>query len=264
MLSSVFGFLLAVDTVIWGELGCLVLGGFLVTGASNAVNQILEKDLDAKMARTAQRPLASGRIMETEALIVSVVSGLSGIFLLWYFLNPLSGILGALSLFVYTFLYTPLKQKTPFAVFVGAFPGAVPPMLGWVAASGNFGPGPGSLFAMQFMWQFPHFWAIAWVMHEDYEKAGFRLLPSRGGRDKSSAFQILLYSLFVTPAALLPIFFGVSGSFSAYIVIGAGILLLLPAWKLYFNGRMEDAKRVMYASFIYLPLVQVAYVIDKV
>ncbi len=264
VISSVFGYLLAVDVVLWWELIFLAIAGFLVTGSSNAVNQALEKDLDAKMERTSGRPLASGRMGISEALVFAIFSGLAGIFLLWYVFDPLSAMLGALALFIYAFLYTPLKQKTPFAVFVGAFPGAIPPMLGWVAATGQFGPIPGALFAMQFVWQFPHFWAIAWVKDADYQKAGFRLLPSPGGKDQSSSFQILLYSFFMTPAALLPFFFDLTGVVSLWFVIIAGLLFLIPAFKLFLTGETKDAKKVMFASFIYLPMIQLVYVLDKV
>lgn len=264
VISSLFGYLLAVDVVLWWELIFLAIAGFLVTGSSNAVNQALEKDLDAKMERTSDRPLASGRMGVPEALVFAIFSGLTGIFLLWYVFDPLSAMLGALALFIYAFLYTPLKQKTPFAVFVGAFPGAIPPMLGWVAATGQFGPIPGALFAMQFVWQFPHFWSIAWVKDADYRKAGFRLLPSPGGRDQGSSFQILLYSFFMTPAALLPFFFDLTGLVSLWFVILAGLLFLIPAFKLFLTGETKDAKKVMFASFIYLPVIQLVYVLDKV
>ncbi len=264
VVSAVLGFLLTPAPLIWSDLLMLILGGFLVTGASNSINQILERDLDALMDRTSDRPLPSGRMSVPEALWIGIGAALTGIFLLWYFLNPLSGILGALAFFIYTLAYTPLKRITPLAVFVGAIPGAIPPMLGWVAVTGDFGPEPGALFAMQFMWQFPHFWAIAWVMDTDYRKAGFRLLPSREGKTKGSAFQVLLYSLFMLPAALLPWMFGVTGVASAIFSAVCGLLFLFQAWKLFRGCEDKDAKRLMFASFLYLPVVQLAYVLDKI
>jgi heme o synthase len=160
-------------------------------------------------------------------------------------------------------LYTPLKQYSAWAVFVGAFPGAFPPMLGYVAATGQFGLGPGLLFAMQFMWQFPHFWAIAWVLDEDYRRAGFKLLPSSGGRDRSSAFLILLYTLFVIPVGMLPWVFGFTGMVAMVVAVLAGVVMLVPAWRLFQTRDVRDARKLMFASFIYLPIVQLAYVLDR-
>jgi protoheme IX farnesyltransferase len=191
------------------------------------------------------------------------VAGLSGTLLLWKVFGPLTGILGFLSLFMYVALYTPLKKFSAWAVFVGAFPGAFPPMLGYVAATGHFGLGPGLLFAMQFMWQFPHFWAIAWVLHEDYQKAGYHLLPSRGGQDKFTAFQILLYTLFVIPVGMLPWIFGLAGPVSAVVAVLAGAVMLVPAYRLYGSLDKKDARKLMFASFIHLPVLQLAYVLDR-
>lgn len=263
VISAVFGYLLATPAFSWFNFLMLTIGGFLVTGASNGFNQILERDLDKLMTRTQDRPVVKGRISVREGIILATISGSIGVFMLWYFLNPLSGILGLLALFLYVAVYTPLKRITPFAVFVGAFPGAIPPMLGWVAETGTFGLEPGILFAMQFIWQFPHFWAIAWVLDEDYKKAGFRLLPSPNGKDKSSAFQIIVYSLFLIPAGMLPWFFNMVGGYSAIIAFLCGIIFLIPAIKLFNHLKDKDAKTLMFASFLYLPIVQLSYVLDK-
>jgi protoheme IX farnesyltransferase len=198
-----------------------------------------------------------------EAIGAAFVAGSAGIVMLWMAFGPLTGILGFLSLFMYAALYTPLKKHSPWAVFIGAFPGAFPPMLGYVAATGQFGLGPGLLFAMQFMWQFPHFWAIAWVLDEDYARGGFRLLPSPGGTDGRSAFLILLYTLFVIPVGLLPWTFGFVGPVAAVVSVIMGLVMLWPAWKLFRTHERTDARRLMFASFLYLPIVQVAYVLDR-
>lgn len=262
--SAFFGYLIAVDSIVWADLIWLCIGGFLVTGSSNGFNQIIEKDLDRLMERTKNRPLVTGKMSKTEALIVASVSGVLGILILWFQLNPLSGILGIFALFLYVALYTPLKRFTPWAVFVGAFPGAIPPMLGWVAATGHFGLEPGLLFAVQFMWQFPHFWAIAWKADEDYAKAGFRLLPSKGGKDFTSAFLILVYSLFLLLVSILPVVFGFAGNIALILFIIAGIIMIYPSIQLFQNKTDKAASTVMFASFIYVPIVLVAWYIDKI
>lgn len=264
--SAVLGYLFANynHEHMWRELICLSLGGFLVTGASNGINQILERELDAKMNRTNARPLPTGGMSVNEAWAVAFLSGLSGIALLYLGVNTLSAILGLAALVSYAFVYTPLKQVTSFAVFVGAFPGAIPPMLGYVAATGHFDAAAGILFAVQFIWQFPHFWAIAWVLDDDYNQGGFRLLPSAEGRGKSSAFQILIYTLFTVPVGLLPWAFNMTGDLTLYVAAAAGIGFSYYAFKLYFSCSIADAKKLMFASFIYLPLLQLIYVIDKI
>jgi len=265
VVSAVLGYLmgLAPGAFSMAELLLLVLGGTLLTGASNALNQVVEVGEDSRMMRTAERPLVKGTLSAAEALAAAFVAGSSGILILWLAFGPLTGILGFISLFMYAALYTPLKKHSPWAVFVGAFPGAFPPMLGYVAATGQFGLGPGLLFAMQFMWQFPHFWAIAWVLDEDYARGGFRLLPSRGGTDARSAFLILLYTLFVIPVGLLPWAFGFVGPWAAWVSVAMGLVMLWPAWRLFRSHDRADAKRLMFASFLYLPVVQVAYVLDR-
>jgi protoheme IX farnesyltransferase len=241
----------------------LALAGVLVTGSSNAFNQVLEVRADTLMKRTATRPLVRGSIGLMEATVVAVLSGAAGIALLWAVFGQLTAVLGLLSLFMYVALYTPLKRFSAWSVFVGAFPGAFPPMLGYVAATGHFGLGPGLLFAMQFMWQFPHYWAIAWVLHEDYQLAGYHMLPSRGGRDGYTAWLILLYTLFVIPVGTLPWVFGLTGAWSAAVAVACGLVMLWPAVALFRTHDRRDARRLMFASFIYLPLVQLAYVLDR-
>jgi protoheme IX farnesyltransferase len=242
----------------------LILGGFMVTGSSNAFNQIIEKDLDKLMSRTHKRPLPDNRMHVNEAMIFSFIMGVVGVFLLFYFINPICGILGIFALLSYTLLYTPLKKHTPFAVFVGAFPGAIPPMLGWVAATGKLDVMAFVLFSIQFIWQFPHFWAIAWVLDDDYKKAGFKMLPSLGGRNKSSAFQALVYSITLIPLSLLPFVFHVTGLISSIVIIMAGIFFMMRAIKLYQTLTIESAKALMFGSFIYLPVIQIAMFLDKV
>ncbi len=254
------------EAINWTKMLMLILGGFLVTGSSNGFNQIIEKNLDKLMDRTQNRPLPQDRMSINESFVLAAIMGIVGIVVLWVFITPLSGILGTLALILYTAVYTPLKRITPFAVFVGAFPGAIPPLLGHVASTSGFGEiqfQAWVLFAVQFMWQFPHFWAIAWVLDEDYKKAGFRMLPSLGGRDKSSAFQVLVYTLFLLPISLFPVLFGMSGSISAVIISICGILFSLQAYKLYNDLTIESARKLMFGSFIYLPVVQLAVMIGK-
>lgn len=266
VMSAAIGFVIASDRVDYAKMGLLVLGGFLVTGASNGFNQIIERYLDKLMARTQHRPLPQERMSVAEAVVVATVIGLLGISILFIFMNPMSGILGTLALLLYTLVYTPLKRKTPFAVFVGAFPGAIPPLLGCVAATQGFGEitlVAWVLFAGQFIWQFPHFWAIAWVLDDDYKKAGFRMLPSPGGRDKSSAFQVFVYTLFLYPISLLPVMFHISGFFSSLVISTCSIYFVYQAYVLYRDCTVEAARKLMFGSFIYLPLVQLAVMIGK-
>jgi protoheme IX farnesyltransferase len=260
VVSALAGYLVAAPAVDGLSLLYLLVGGFLVTGSSNAFNQVIEREFDKNMERTKNRPIAAGRMSVTEGLIASFLMGIAGIFLL-YMLNPLSAVLGFLALFMYVVLYTPLKRVTPWAVFVGAFPGAIPPMLGYIAFTGTFDLTAGMLFFVQFMWQFPHFWAIAWKIDDDYKKAGFSLLPT-GKRDKGSAFQIMFYSLILIPVSLFPWVFGLAGLFAASISLVAGTLFYLAAVRFYRSMEMKHATFLMFASFFYLPIVQYAYVID--
>lgn len=263
VLSAAICFVLGSSSVDWNKLLLLVLGGFLVTGASNGFNQILERDTDKMMSRTSNRPLPQERISLTEAYLLASVMAILGIAILWYYMNPLSGILGLTALLIYVLIYTPLKKITPFAVFVGAFPGAIPPLLGWVAATNNLSVEGWILFAIQFIWQFPHFWAIAWVLNEDYLKAGFKMLPSEGGRNKNSAFQVLFYSLGLIPISLLPLVFKMTGSIAGVVILICGILFAIRAYRLYKSCSVEAASKLMFASFIYLPVVQIAILLDK-
>jgi heme o synthase len=255
------------NEVDWLKMLMLVVGGFLVTGASNGFNQVIEKDLDKLMDRTKNRPLAAGRMTVQEGLIVAGVFGLAGTLILWIFINPMSGLLGALAMALYAVVYTPMKRVTPFAVFIGAFPGAIPPLLGAVAATEGFGTisfGGLIMFGIQFMWQFPHFWSIAWVLDDDYKKAGFKMLPSDLGRSRNSAFQVLVYTFALFPIVLLPFAFKITGDLSAVIVTVLTIVFSIQAIKLYKSCEIADARRLMFSSFIYLPLVQLAYLLDKI
>jgi protoheme IX farnesyltransferase len=266
VLSAAIGFVIGSHDFSWSKMLLLILGGFLVTGSSNGFNQIIEKNLDKLMDRTMNRPLPKSRLGITESYVIASVMGLAGIAILTFCMNPLSGILGLSALILYTSIYTPLKRVTPFAVFVGAFPGAIPPLLGYVASSSGFGEikfEAWVLFAMQFMWQFPHFWAIAWVLDEDYKKAGFRMLPSAGGRDKSSAFQVLVYTLFLIPISLLPVFYGMSGIISAIVILICGVGFAYQAYNLFKECTVEAARKLMFGSFIYLPVVQIVVMIGK-
>ena len=261
--SAVIGFVIVANgNVDWTKVLWLTLAGFLVTGAANGFNQIIERKFDKIMDRTSGRPLPQQRMLVSEAMIVAFLFSIAGLVILWVYLNPLSSLLSALSIFLYVLVYTPLKRKTAFAVLVGAFPGAFPPLLGAIAATADFGHVPYEglvLFAIQFIWQFPHFWAIAWVMNDDYKKAGFHLLPSPGGRDKASAFQILFYTLFLLLMSTVPIYFGMTNTLIApVIIILCGLLFSYQAIKLYRECSVKAAREVMFGSFAYLPFVQLA------
>ncbi len=260
--SAVAGYLLAASSINYFDLIMLILGGLCVTGASNGFNQIIERESDKKMNRTAGRPIPNGRMTVTEGLIVASVLGLVGTAILWYFLNPLSALLGAIALVLYTIVYTPLKKVTPFAVFVGAFPGSIPPLIGWAAYANELTMAAWILFCIQFIWQFPHFWAIAWRLDEDYKRAGFKMLPS-GSRDKASAFQILVYTIGLIPVSLTPVIFGITGYISAAILLVAGAVFLSQAIRLYLTLSPDAASKLMFGSFIYLPVAQLALLIDK-
>jgi protoheme IX farnesyltransferase len=269
VLSAAIGFVIGTRvgnevTFSWTKMLILILGGFLVTGSSNGFNQIIERKIDKLMDRTQNRPLPQERMGFAESFLLALIMGIIGIAVLWVYMNPMSGILGTSALLLYTVVYTPLKRITPFAVFVGAFPGAIPPLLGCVAATSGFGEitiQAWILFAGQFMWQFPHFWAIAWVLDDDYKKAGFRMLPSLSGRSKSSAFQILVYTLFLLPISLLPVLFHMSGIISAIIITLAGTYFCYQAYTLYRKCDVGSARKLMFGSFLYLPVVQFAVMI---
>jgi heme o synthase len=241
----------------------LIAGGFLITGASNGFNQIIEKDLDKLMPRTMNRPLAQGRMSVSVALIISITSGIAGAVLLFQ-LNFFSGILGILAMVLYAAIYTPMKKISPWAVFVGAFPGAIPPMIGVVAHTGTFELIAGTMFLVQFFWQFPHFWAIAWVMDDDYAKAGFSLLPMKSRKSKQSAFLIVLYTAFMVPVGVLPWAWGWTNDWSLYIGTIAGLWFFAVAYRFYLSLDDKHARNLMFASFLYLPLIQFLYVFTKI
>ena len=267
--SSIAGFLLGVEdfqTLHWVVLLKLAIGGYCMVGASNAYNQVIEKDLDALMDRTKNRPVASGRMKPNVALVVASILTVIGIVLL-YSINPKSAMFGAISIFLYTSIYTPLKTVTSLSVFVGAFPGAIPFMLGWVAATGDFGIEAGTLFLIQFFWQFPHFWAIGWFLYEDYEKAGFFMLPT-GKKDRGTALQIILYTVWLIVASLLPCL-GYTGQLfitpiAAVLVFLLGLWMLFYAVKLYKLRTAKAARTLMLVSVSYITLLQLIYIFDKI
>ncbi len=263
--SSLAGYLLGVETVDYKTLILLAFGGYFMVGASNAFNQIIEKDLDALMKRTKNRPIPSGRMSVNTAFVIATLFTILGIAIL-YSINKQTAMFGAISIFLYTCAYTPLKTKTPLAVFVGAIPGAIPFMLGWVAATNNFGIEPGTLFALQFFWQFPHFWAIGWFLYDDYEKAGFFMLPT-GKQDKGTAVQTIMYTIWTLLVSIIPVF-GFTGSLqlsivAAVIVFVLGLGMVYYAFRLFKEMTVTAARQLMIASVSYITLVQIVYVIDK-
>lgn len=266
--SSIAGYVLGFDNqkpFSWLTLFMLAVGGYCMVGASNAFNQVIERKPDALMDRTKNRPVASGRMSVNVALFVASLLTILGLVLL-YLINPKSALFGAISIFLYTSVYTPLKAVTPLSVFVGAFPGAIPFMLGWVAATNHFGIEAGTLFLIQFFWQFPHFWAIGWFLYDDYKKAGFFMLPT-GKRDKATATQILLYTLWLIIASLLPVL-GRTGQLkisipAAVFVLAIGIWMFVYAAKLYSLKTEKAARTLMLVSVSYITLLQIIYIVDK-
>lgn len=265
VISSIAGYFLAIDSVDYSTLLLLVLGGYSMVGASNVFNQIFEKDLDKKMYRTQSRPLPDGRLNSKTAMFIGVVLTLIGVILL-YAINIKTAFFASISTFLYACLYTPLKQRTPLCVFIGAFPGAIPFMLGWVAASNEFGIEPGILFMFQFFWQFPHFWAIGWLMHRQYETAGFKMLPS-GDRDQTTAFQVVFYSLWTVFISLIPAFKYTGDLYltqtAALLVLLLGVMFLYFAVKLMVSKTDQAARLLIRASIVYISGIQLTYVIDK-
>jgi len=263
--SCAFGYGLATQGhVDWIVLGMVTLGGFLMSGASAGINQIVERDLDALMERTRHRPLPTGRITVYEASVFTTVCFVLSLVILWNFTNPLTVALSIVSMVLYSFVYTPLKRVGPVAVFVGAIPGALPPLLGWIAATGVISHEAMIIFGIQFIWQFPHFWAIAWVADEDYKRAGFKLLPSGGGKDLNTCIQIMVYTMFLIPLGLLPMKFGITGIDSAIVATVCGVAFFAQTFSLLKTGSRKSALRIMFGSFLYLPIVQIAYLLDKV
>jgi protoheme IX farnesyltransferase len=263
--SSVAGYLLGVESIDFATVILLSLGGYFMVGASNAYNQIIEKDLDALMDRTKNRPIPAGRMSVNSAFTIAVSFTVLGIITL-YIINPKTAMYGAVSIFIYTCIYTPLKTRTPLSVFVGAIPGAIPFMLGWVAARNDFGIEPGTLFAIQFFWQFPHFWAIGWFLFDDYKKGGFFMLPT-GKRDKGTAVQIIMYTVWTILVSIIPVF-GFTGDLKlsvvgAIIVFLLGLVMLYYALQLFKLKTTKAAKQLMLSSVIYITLLQIVYVVDK-
>ncbi|HYG18522.1 MAG TPA: heme o synthase [Ohtaekwangia sp.] len=262
--SCAFGYVLASSPVNWTALLMVFLGGFLISGASVTINQVIEKDLDKLMIRTMGRPLPTLRLSVNEAIAFAVICFLAGIAILMVYANLLTVTLSVISMILYSFLYTPLKRVGPIAVFVGAIPGALPPLLGWTAATGAIAHEALIIFGIQFIWQFPHFWAIAWVADDDYKKAGFKLLPSGGQKDMNTAIQIMIYTMFLIPLGLLPATFGITGVNSAIVATLCGVLFFAQTFSLMKSGDRRSALKIMFGSFLYLPIVQIAYLLDKI
>ncbi|PSG89939.1 heme o synthase [Aurantibacter aestuarii] len=263
--SSVAGYLLGAETIDWSIVLLLSLGGYFMVGASNAYNQIIEKDLDVLMNRTKNRPIPAGRMSVTTAFIIATVFTVLGLVIL-YNINQQTALFGAISIFLYTCVYTPLKTKTPLAVFVGAIPGAIPFMLGWVAATNDFGIEPGTLFALQFFWQFPHFWAIGWFLYEDYKRGGFFMLPT-GKQDRGTAVQTIMYTIWTILISIVPVL-GITGELklsivAAIIVFLLGLVMLYYALQLFKKMTEKAAKQLMLSSVFYISLIQIVYVLDK-
>jgi heme o synthase len=241
----------------------LFVAGLLITGSANTINQVLEKDTDALMKRTASRPIASGRMSVTEGYIFAIVTGVTGIGMMWLFFNLNSALVGAASLFIYGFVYTPLKKVNSIAVLVGALPGALPCLIGWVAAMDNFAVEGWVLFGIQFLWQFPHFWAIAWLAHEDYTNAGFKLLPGKLGPTKFTAIQTIMYSSLMIPIGVLPYFYHMSGKTSMYILLACNLWMVYTSIMLYLKMDKAAARKVMFSSYFYLMIVFLSLWADK-
>ena len=262
----------------WWNILILTFAGLCITGSANAINQAVEKDTDAQMKRTANRPVASGRMSQQTAYTFAVIAGIVGVGLMAYQFNTLSAVLSALSLFLYAFIYTPLKKVNSIAVLVGAFPGAIPCLIGWVAATNEISPiatfivdgktysnaGGYALFLIQFLWQFPHFWAIAWVSHTDYSKVGFKLLPADKGPTKFTALQAVMYAVLMVPIGFLPNYFKITGEWSMWVVLVANIFMVVQCVRLYQNMGVPAARRVMFSSYIYLPIVYLALMANKI
>ncbi len=262
----------------WWNILILTFAGLCITGSANAINQAVEKDTDAQMKRTANRPVASGRMSQQTAYAFAIIAGIVGVGLMAYQFNTLSAVLSAFSLFLYAFIYTPLKKINSIAVLVGAFPGAIPCLIGWVAATNEISPiasfivdgktysnaGGYALFLIQFLWQFPHFWAIAWVSHTDYSKVGFKLLPADKGPTKFTALQAVMYSVLMVPIGFLPNYFKITGEWSMWVVLVANIFMVVQCVRLYQNMGVPAARRVMFSSYIYLPIVYLALMANKI
>ena len=242
----------------------LFIGGMLITGSANAINQAVEKDTDAMMKRTASRPVAAGRMTVNEAWTFATITGIAGLIIMWQWFNIESALIGLLSLVLYAFVYTPLKKINSISVLVGAFPGALPCLIGWVAGTGQFSAGGWILFGIQFLWQFPHFWAIAWVAHKDYSLAGFKLLPSTQGPTKFTAMQTVMYSVLMIPFGMLPYYYGISGQTSMGILMVCNLWMVYVSILLYIQMNIATARKVMFSSYFYLMIVLLSLLFDKV
>ena len=262
--SSVVGFLLSSNYINYFSLFILIISGFFITGSSIINNQIIEKDSDKLMNRTKNRPLPTNKISSRNALFISLALCITGLILMVLFLNKLTALLSFFSLIIYTFLYTPLKKVGPIAVFVGAIPGALPPLIGWAASTNDISLEALIIFSIQFIWQFPHFWAIAWVSDDDYKRAGFKLLPNNGKKNFSTAVNIMTYTMFLIPLGLLPTIFGITGLISGVVAVVCAILFLIQTLRLIKDYSKTSALRIMFGSFIYLPVVQLTYIFDKI
>jgi protoheme IX farnesyltransferase len=269
--TSSFGFLIALKfakgdnwledfngLLFWGVL----IGGMFIVFAANGLNQIIEKENDGKMNRTLNRPIVEGRISISHARTFCWVLGIMGIFILMGTGAPfLSVLLGALSLVIYVFIYTPMKQVSPMAVMVGAIPGALPPWIGYTAIIPRVDELGFILFLVQFFWQFPHFWAIAWILHDDYQKAGYWLLPTKGGRDKRSAYQILIYTVILILVSMMPLMYGVASIKAISVILPLGLFFLFKAYRLFVTLEVLEAKKLLYSSFLYTPVVFLCYIL---
>jgi len=263
--SSVVCYLLAPGIVFnWWPILCLFTAGMLITGSANSINQTVERDTDALMKRTASRPVSSGRMRASEAWAFAVITGVAGILIMWICFNLISALMGVFSLLLYAFVYTPLKKINSISVLVGAFPGALPCLIGWVAATGTMGAGGWILFSIQFLWQFPHFWAIAWVAHKDYERAGFKLLPGTEGPTKFTALQCVIYSMLMIPVGMLPYYLHVSGLTALWVLFACNLSMVGLSVLLFINMDVKSARRVMFGSYFYLLIVLLALLFDKV
>lgn len=260
--SAVFGYAIAAGSE-WTAAGLFWIGfgGLLITGASNVLNQMFEKELDALMKRTSQRPIPTGRISSKEALVFALIMSATGVAIIGHFFNLPAALLGVIGLLSYAFVYTPMKRISPASVFVGAIPGGLPPLIGWVAFTGSIGVGGLILFVIQFLWQFPHFWAIAWLLDEDYQRAGFKMLPSTLGKTSFSALMILIYTLSLIPVAVFPVQAGLISWTASGVLMLLGLVFSIPAWKLYQTMDSVHARKLMFASFLYLPLAQLVFIL---
>lgn len=263
-LSSIFGFLISSKSVDINEVFILLISGYLVSSSSVINNQIFERDLDKLMERTKKRPIPTDRVSIKKSIIISFTSMIVGLSLISYYLNIYAALLSLISLILYSFVYTPMKKIGPVAVFIGAIPGALPPLIGWVASTGQITLEAIIIFSIQFIWQFPHFWAIAWMYDDDYKKAGFKLLPNKGEKNMKTAVNIMIYTLFLIPLGLLPTIFGITGIISGAVAVLLAIIFLAQTFKLINDYSRDSALKVMFSSFIYLPIVQISYVLDKI